>query len=237
MGDWQSQISRQMVQTESENLRSLVRPGCRQHFMIFTGAIGMAGGMNPLRFLQRSGLGNRNVTLIRDPYRNNYRQGIGGNINDQDSLFEALATRHRSLEGATELYCIGNSSGAFGALLYGHLLVADLVWAFSPRTARVIGHKQAKEQLYSLLSNWNGKSRYRLIYDPENGIDCNYSQVYANCPGVELIPREGYGGRHNLMMSLANEGSLPDMFPDYERSVRWRSSGRKSGRQSQKSDR
>jgi hypothetical protein len=215
MTEWQWPGARPSVQARSDNLRSLVRPACSQHFLFFTGAAGMIGGMNPVRFLKQSGLGRRNVTLVRDPHRNNYRQGIGGDINDRDALAKALADAHGTLGGPRQLYCIGNSSGSFGALFYGHQLAADQVWAFSPRTARLMGNKETKEELLAMLSDWNGKSRYHLIYDPDNPIDRNFSELYAACPGVELMPLEGYGGGHDLMLTLAEQGKLPGMFPTY----------------------
>lgn len=167
-----------------------------------------------MAFFLKSGLGNRNVALIRDPYNENFNRGIDGGIN---SLKDLIAWHQQTLDAAIhirDVYCIGPSSGGFAAMLFGHLLQADIVYAIGPRPAPN-GFRQATWRLRKLLAEGNGVTRYRIIYSQANGLDRYHAEMFANCPGVELWPVDHYGDTHNLLTPMLDSGEFAALLPAY----------------------
>ena len=63
-----------------------------------------------------------------------------------------------------------------------------------------------------LLSDWNGRTRYRLYYCEGFALDRDAAQSLAGCPGVELVPLPG--SQHNIFNEVDAGELLTDLFPE-----------------------
>jgi hypothetical protein len=156
---------------------------------------------------------------VRDPYLEDYRRGIGPDAPDLAALEAWHREYVRSLAHVGEVYTTGYSSGAYGALYFGHALRARKVWAFSPRTATPGGDEESKALLYERLARSNGVTEYEIWFAPENKLDRAFADRLAGCPGLTLRPYEGCGATHFLLNHLADEGRLRSLFPAFAGAV------------------
>ena len=179
-----------LEQASQKALVSLARPNCAQLFFIYPGRnVGLRGrGITFLSMIRNGGLGDRNLALVADPFNDNYAQGVSPDIPDLPSLLAWHKNVLRAMPHVTEFYTIGDSSGGYGALLFGHLLGARKVWAFVPRTARLETADAAKAFLKEQLSAGSGTTEYVFTYSPSNGRDCAFADYFSKCPGVVLSP-------------------------------------------------
>ncbi len=69
--------------------------------------------------------------FVRDIYKNWCIQGINGTINTIDKLYERLKT----MTEGREIITVGSSAGGFMAILFGTLLKAKTIYAFSPQVS------------------------------------------------------------------------------------------------------
>ena len=114
-----------------------------------------------------------------------------------------------------EVHAIGYSSGAYGALLFGHLCRMQSVWAFSPRTARPKSSGETKARLRELLSVHNGVTQYHLWHSAGNKRDGAFADMLAGCPGVTVHPFTESGDEHSLLRYLAERGLLRSILPPF----------------------
>lgn len=126
------------------------------------------------------------LIFVRDIYKNWCIQGINGTINSMDKLYERLKT----LTEGREIITVGSSAGGFMAILFGTLLKAKTIYAFSPQVS---------------LSRYHG-------FHP-----INYFEEYLQDPGVvkymELAPlMKEYTG--NLFYFYPN--ACPEDVDQYE---------------------
>jgi hypothetical protein len=202
----------------------LVRPQCSQLFFLYAGMDaylrgGKVSGMGLFEFLKASGLGDRNLTWVKDPYLDDYRRGIGRDVPDIAALGAWHREHVRSLEHIQDVYTLGYSSGAYGALYFGHLLRARKVWAFSPRTATPKGDAAAKALLLERMAKPNGVTEYEICFAADNKEDRSFGNVLAGCPGVTLRAYEGCGATHFLLNYLVEKDQLRSLFPAFAGSV------------------
>jgi hypothetical protein len=176
--------------------------------------------LRPLEFIRLSGASSRNIAMFRDfssSYFHNYIHpdwpGIEAAIANQRRIFD-------SCPQASELYCVGTSMGAFSAILFGHYLKADIVYAFAAQSrisdtllADISGDvPPAHRDLALLLSEWNGRTRYRMYYCKDFAMDREAAEGIAHCPGVELVPLPG--NDHNVFLFTDPGDLLPGLFPE-----------------------
>jgi hypothetical protein len=151
----------------------ITRRDCDQLFFVFTGIMQKVFGLGPLEFLQASGLGNRNVVILRDVWRTGYLAGCS----DQIRSFDALIDWQREIvNGAPHLrriYSIGVSSGALAAMLSAERLGAESSLIFGPRvhSLRALGvtpevresgascEITAAERLVAAIHTWRARLR------------------------------------------------------------------------------
>jgi hypothetical protein len=146
-----------------ENTVTITRKDCSQLFFIYTGLKLRVGKVPALDFLKKTGLSNRNIVLMRDPYRAGFQLGITEAIHDLKSLIDWQASQ--VLPHVREIYCIGNSGGALAALVAGHRLKARTVWSFAtsppPRKRWLYPPgRERKEVDNELLSSRIGESNF-----------------------------------------------------------------------------
>ncbi len=196
----------------------LHRPQSSQLVLIYGGMDAYYKGgaicsMGLIKFMQISGLGSRNLTWIRDPYFNNYMQGFGPEIPDLPSLEEWHLQHRASMPHVREVYTLGISSGAFGALYFGHLLGATKSWAFSPRTANWDTDAEVKAALRERLQESNGVTAYDVWYAHKNRLDKDFADAIRDCPGVTAHAHTKYGATHFLIDRMILTGEFQAMLP------------------------
>jgi hypothetical protein len=189
----------------------IVRRKCGQVFFVFAGD---AGGvtMDPTAFLQTTRLLERNVVLLRDGAAGRYRHSR--DVHDLNGLVRWQRDRVADLPHVDQVYCLGASLAGYTAVVTGHLLHADAVWAFAPPTAITRpGVGNPYRDLAVLLSEWNGRTRYHVLYNRSWAPDRSAAERIATLPGVELQPQEGR--RHLVVEHLARTGALAGILPPF----------------------
>ena len=190
---------------------TLVRKHCRQLFFVFAGSGGQIM-MDPSAFLRASGLLRRNLVLLRDAAQARYR--YSRDVADLLRLVEWQRKELAELDHVTEVHCLGASLAGYSALVSGHLLCADGVWAFAPPTALAAPDVRPEyRDLALLLATWNGKTRYHVFYNERCRPDREAARRLAGCPGMELHPEDG--NDHLVVRSLVESGRLVRVLPPY----------------------
>jgi hypothetical protein len=129
---------------------------------------------------------------------------------------------------------VGNSGGGYAALLFGPLIGANEVLAFSPQT--ILG--RAEDVLYreslwlavterlharggpdgryadlrNALAETGGRPRCQIHYAGGNEIDVLHAERLRNTPCVELHPHDHDG--HALIAKLREDGSLSGLLAE-----------------------
>lgn len=211
--------------------------GTGRLILAFTGGAQKFAGRNPFQFFVEGGLHKDPILLIKDQSRTCLMQGIP----PEYDTFEKLVTQLRAFVDEhphNKLLCTGTSSGGFSALLFGHLLGADKVVAFSPytyisrekfiensdpayeRAIKYIAQSMADEATYQsvlkymdlkpLLSNWNGKTSYDIHVSQDSEWDVMRANYLSDCPNVNihLHPYD----THGLVSRLMDAKSLAKCF-------------------------
>jgi hypothetical protein len=186
---------------------------------------GMAGGLGiqPLTVLRETGLIQNNLVLLKDYYRFFYQAGLNPEITDVDAIIARLRRGCEELPHVRQTFCCGPSSGGYAAILFGHYLQVDVVYAFAPVTlinlddlkrfggckdiSRISGERR---DLARLLSNHNGRTRYKIFYCDGHVRDRKYAERLQDLPGVELCPQPGT--THNVIQAIHESGRLGEIF-------------------------
>jgi hypothetical protein len=186
---------------------------------------GMAGGLGiqPLTVLRETGLIQHNLVLLKDYYRFFYQAGLNPEIKDVDAIIARLQRCREELPHVEQTYCSGPSSGGYAAILFGHYLKVDIVYAFAPVTSinlddlKKYGGRsdisriaQEHRDLAVLLKQHNGRTQYKLFYCEGNVRDRNYAEHLKGLPGVELCPQPGT--THNVIQAIRDSGRLRETF-------------------------
>jgi hypothetical protein len=108
-----------------------------------------------------------------------------------------------------QTFCSGPSSGGYAAILFGHYLQVDVVYAFAPITLinlddlkKYGGSKDISRipdqhrDLARLLAKHNGRTRYKIFYCNGHGRDRTQAKHLQDLPGVELCPQPGFSQRY-----------------------------------------
>jgi hypothetical protein len=190
----------------------LLRRQSDQLFFVYTG---VHGGLftDPQAFFRETRLFERNIVMFRDQFRAFYQMGISPQLNTFDAFLQWQVAFREQQSHIRQVFCIGTSMGGYAALLFGHLMRVDEVWAFSPLTdirgrGRALADTPRKHAiLRPLLSEWNGRTRYNVVYNASSKIDAARAESIARCGGVTLRPQAG-GSGHNVVDDLYSRGEL-----------------------------
>lgn len=196
------------------------QPKCRQVFMVYQG---MAGRMmmDPMQFMRDSGLVDRNLILFRDCNGSYYQKGVSPEVPTIPALLDWHQKFLTKLSHAPDRYCVGSSSGAYAAMLFGHLLKVKEVFAFAPPTNLTSLLEQDKidcpdrtyVDLKPLLATSNGVTKYHVYYNESSSHDLEAAEHVRGLPGVELHPQAGTG--HGVIIHLAKIGKLQTLLPPF----------------------
>lgn len=192
-------------------------PNARKVVIIFTGAAHQFGA--PLRVIhqwfRRLDASLVYVFDMEWTYYLGTVRGLGNGLNETAAALQALVAEL----GGTRCYCVGNSGGGFGALLFALRLAARRTLAFSPPTSireSLEGVRRKGVDLDGLVS---ARSEVELrefylasaeppparIYFPGNNLhDRAEAECLAGVPGMDLQPVEDTN--HNLIPSFIDRG-------------------------------
>jgi hypothetical protein len=195
----------------------LERTNSDQLVYVYTGSAQALMGQ-PAEFLAKALLLERNVVIFRDVYRAFYHKGISTAIDTFEKFLEWQKAFVKRSAHVRTLFCVGTSAGAYAALLFGHLLGAEEVWAFGPPTdisgRRVVaeaGVPQERADLAVLLKASNGRTRYNVYYNESYEPDRISAVRLAACDRVALWPQPGDG--HQVVRTLLERDQLSTLLP------------------------
>ena len=186
---------------------------------------GMAGGLGiqPLTVLRETGLIHNNLVLLKDYYRFFYHAGLNQEITDVEAIIARLRRCREELPRVRQTFSFGPSAGGYAAILFGHYLQVDVVYAFAPVTLinlddlkKYGGRKDVSRiteqhcDLAFLLAKHNGRTRYKIFYCDGSRRDRTYAEHLQRLPGVELYPQPGH--THNVIQVIYESGRLREIF-------------------------
>jgi hypothetical protein len=216
------QLRREIEERPDGALIVWERENSNQLYYVFHG---MAGGLGiqPLTVLRETGLIHNNLVLLKDYYRFFYQAGLNPKITDVDAIVARLQRCREELPHVRQTFCCGPSSGGYAAILFGHYLQVDVVYAFAPVTLINLDDlkrfggcndiSRVTEQhrdLARLLAKHNGRTRYKIFYCDGHGRDRTYAERIQDLPGVELCPQPGT--THNVIQAIHESGRLREIF-------------------------
>lgn len=114
--------------------------------------------------------------FLRDIHKQWYLSGINSKINTPERLFEFLK---KETEGY-EVICVGSSAGEYAAILYGSLLEAKQVYAFSPQLELNSMLSYSSEEIDPLI--FRLKDSYIRKYYDLNSFMNESTEYYYFCP-------------------------------------------------------
>ncbi|MBS0321453.1 MAG: hypothetical protein JSR18_12995 [Proteobacteria bacterium] len=182
---------------------------------------GMAGrlGVAAFDFLVIADLMQCSRVMLHDTSQTLYLGGLPPLARDPEALAALLRDALARLAPARTIF-IGNSGGSHAALLYGHLLGADVVHALAPfpnldpaviratRDARAARHPAVIERLAALppapgrhfdlrplLARHNGRTRFNVHFCANAEHELRRAMHLDGLPGVELhgYPCDSHG--------------------------------------------
>lgn len=214
--------------------------------LVFSGLAGRWGGAR-YEFLDTARHLRFSRILCRDQRDLAYLAGIGDEPEAPPRTAARLRAHIDELAPQTTIV-VGNSIGAFAALLYGHLLGADYVHAFSPLTslapAYVRDHRTLdtddKRDFYDRLwretedaSEWyelrdvlahdNAHTAYYLHYCRDSALDTHAAQWVDGLPGMHLFDypcHHHFVSRHLLRAGLLLPLLNPQRQPQVPEMIR-----------------
>jgi pimeloyl-ACP methyl ester carboxylesterase len=198
-----------------------------QTMLVAFGGIHLRSGVPPYEFSSLTGRTGVKRLYVRDVRQAWYHRGIPGHgdrLMDVAAALRAVVARHR----VERLVVVGNSAGGYAALVFGTLLAADVVLAFSPQTvldldtlARIDDHRwdemlQPLERDAAFDRAWvdlasalptarHAETQYRVFFD-DTHLDRVHCERLTGIEGVRLL-RFG-GGEHELARALRENGAL-----------------------------
>jgi len=203
---------------ESQALVTWKRPDSTELFYVFQGRR-MRLTMEPLTFFRATGLMDVNLVMVRDYNQCFYHAGINRELQDIGALRHHLLACREGLPHVRRSFCLGSSMGGYAAILFGHYLKADVVYAFSPQTlidlerlGMMAGRKdtwrfpETHRDLTLLLAEHNGQTRYKIFYCVDSPRDREFAERIGHCPGVELCPQPG--SSHQVVEEMHADGRL-----------------------------
>ena len=152
------------------------------------------------------------------------------------SLFGFLEKEIKEIS-AKKILCMGSSRGGYGAILFGCLLNADLVLAFSPQT-RITPGLDKKYQIISKINDLkntilnfevdeeltdlrniierygkNNKTIYKLFYGSENSGDETHAKYISQFKGTEFHTTET--SSHKTSKIFLNNGTVEKLIRNF----------------------
>ena len=199
--------------------------------LVAFGGINSRIGVTPYEFSSLTGRSGVKRLYVRDLHQSWYHRGMPGHgdaLMDVAAVISGVVARRR----VERLVVVGTSAGGYAALVFGTLLGADVVLAFSPQTtldleslAQMDDHRwddklQALEDDAAFDRNWvdlaralpaarHAETEYRVFFD-DTHLDRAHGERLDGLEGVRLF-RFGRG-EHELVKQLREAGALSRMI-------------------------
>lgn len=191
--------------------------------VFFAGFGGGFGGMPAFEFRNTVSDVPAHKVFLRDPSGLWYLAGLPG-VGDSADAIAAHLREHCARRGAKRVVTVGNSSGGYGALLFGLLIDADEVHAFAPKTRllepedfhdqeklllvhRHMGREHPYLDIRKLVLEGRGaRTTLHIHYPNGDAVDAGQARRMADVPNVRLWK---YRWRtHALVRVLKQYGAL-----------------------------
>ena len=185
----------------------------------FGGMVG-ALGMPPFEFFKLTRNLDVNKIYLRDLNQTWYHSGLPG---ISDNIEESASFLRRKIDesNANKVVVFGNSMGGYAAIVFGVLIKADIVHAFSPQTfINDADYIRSKRQVWYVHNNFSDTyfdlsavihshrdlPELHLYYDSTNELDKEHAMRLKSSPNVAL--HSFCGGGHTVIRTLRNSGEL-----------------------------
>ena len=173
-----------------------------------------------IAFTSRGPMRFQHVNLLRDCKSDRlyvrdvsdawYNKGLKFLTTDIDSTVEYLKNLSKNY---SEICCIGSSSGGYAALLFGSLLQAKKILAFSPQTLIPRGKPFTDEKLltgidkkyFDIKPFINTACDIKIFYSNEYRYDMESAIRLKNFSNIQLRPFD-FGENHNVVPFLIKNG-------------------------------
>lgn len=208
---------------DAQSIVTWKREQSDQLFYVFAGR-GMGLMIEPMAFFRETGLFDTNFVMMRDFQRFFYHAGLSRELPDIDAIRRRLLACREEMPQVTESFCLGSSMGGHAAIVFGHHLKVDTVFAFGPQTLidlrRLLAatgrtdasvFPEAHRDLRVLLGDHNGRTEYKIFYCADFEKDRRSAERLRGLPGVELFPQEG--NSHTVVKEMQERGLLRDVLP------------------------
>lgn len=191
------------------------------------GGLSMKIGIPPFEFKKflHNSFGNINYIFIRDLDQFWYFSGIRGISTGHETTEEWLSLMMGSIDHTKTIF-VGNSMGAYAALLYGIRLGVDNIFAFSPQTfldtatrrkhrderwediISEINRKHSMEEELNLnfLKRYDYKGKVYITFGGEVRVDAIHAKNMAFIENCTIKKKARYG--HNVISTLRRSGRL-----------------------------
>lgn len=192
--------------------------------LIAFGGIQGALGIPPFEFFNLCDKLDVNKIFVRDIRQSWYHAGLpdlSRNVRETVMFLDFKIEESQS----TNLIVIGNSMGGYASILFGLLLNAETIHAFSPQTfidkvhrfiyldnrwtKRIRAmHKVAEKQYLDLINivKSNNKSQINIYYSTEDRLDKIHACRLKKIPNVKLYSYKK--GGHSVVKILKRSGEL-----------------------------
>ncbi len=200
--------------------------------LITFGGIAQGIGMARFEFQRMTADLPTKLVLVRDLSQSWYHADlpdIGAGIHAVAQKLQQVKTE----AAPRQVICLGNSMGGYAALLFGSMIAADQVIAFSPQTFLTTwlrlrhGDRRWKTQLRAtqkvksahaeafdlktFLGDQPGYQQAVIYADRADRLDYVHAQHLAQTPRTEIRWREG---GHGLVKNLRESGELAQILTD-----------------------
>ena len=199
------------------------------NILIAFGGIYGAMGVPPFEFFQVTKSLPINKIYLRDPFQCWYHYGLPGIADDIPGIVQYLSSMLDS-HGINKCVLIGNSMGGFAAILFGILLNAQVVHAFSPQTfigrfsrwrfsdrrwqkhinkIYMLGSKKFLD-LKKILAPKKHDGTFNIYYSLAEPLDVIHAKQVEGCKNIHL--HNCPTGGHDLIKLLRDAGELSDLI-------------------------
>jgi hypothetical protein len=195
-------------------------------FIFFGSMTGKLGTLSPFEFLRSTTPIPAHKLYLRDFYQSYYHHGIYGytqDIPETQNLIDSLLHEY----AIDTLVCVGHCAGGYAAILFGALVGADVVHAFSPQTFFSIGQKlvhidprfhQYTRKMYATTADTRYFDLNNLAPDPSTQFILHYrtslrhERLHVNHLAFKNVVRRAYLGHTPPVRQLRDKGVLIDVL-------------------------
>jgi hypothetical protein len=188
--------------------------------------------INPAVFLTETGLFDQNLVIVQDRWNAYYQCGVSPELSSFEALLAWQQQVREAMTHIRRVFCVGACMGGYAAILFGHLLRVEEVWAFGAVTqlpegvdrrcararAELDGARPSeagapwaiapnRADLGMALQPSNGVTRYNLFFHEQYHAHADAARHLASHENVILRPRSG--DAYNIVQTLYDQALLP----------------------------